>query len=76
MCSTLGPVLANFFMGYYETVWLNSFRECETILYRQYVDDIICRFSCKPDADKYFEFLNTQHPKIKLTFEKQVNKYL
>ena len=34
MGSALGPVLANLFFGYYETMWLNTFRECEIILYR------------------------------------------
>ena len=42
MGSPLGPVPANLFMGYYETLWLNTFRECEIALYRQYADDIIC----------------------------------
>ena len=41
MGSPLCPVLANLFMGYYETLWLNTFRECEIILYGQYVDDIM-----------------------------------
>ena len=74
MCSPLGPILANLFMGYYETLWLNAFRECEIILYRRYDDDIICLFNCESDADKFFEFLNTQHLNIKFTFEKQVIK--
>ena len=39
--SPLGLVLANLFMGYYETLRLNTFRECEIILYRLYVDDIM-----------------------------------
>ena len=30
--------------------------------------------NCESDADKCFEFLNRQHPNIKFTFEKQVNK--
>ena len=76
MGSPLGPVLAKFFMGYYETMWLNTFRECEIILYRQYVDDTICLFNCESDAVKFFEFLNCQHPNIKFTFEKQVNKQI
>ena len=66
MGSPLGPVLANLFMGYYGTLWLNIFRECEIILYRRYADDIICLFNYKSDADKFFEFLNTQHPNINL----------
>ena len=64
MSSLLGLVLVNIFMGYYETLWLNSFRECEIIL----LDDmlmILCLFNCESDTDKFFEFLNTQCPNIK-----------
>ena len=43
MGSPLGPVLADLFMGYYKTMRLNTFQECEIILYRQYIDDIICQ---------------------------------
>ena len=32
------------FMGFYEQKWLQSFEECEVILYRSYVDDIIYFF--------------------------------
>ena len=64
LCSPLGPVLANLFMGYYETMRLNTFRECEMILYRQYVDDIICFFNCESDTDKFFELLNRQHSRL------------
>ena len=64
-------------MGYRETLWLNTFRKCEIILYRRYVDDIICLFDCGTDAEFFFFFfLNTQHPNIKFTFEKQVNKQI
>ena len=76
MGSPVGPLLANLFMGYQETMWLNSFRECEIILYRRYIDDMICLFNCESDADKSFEFLNRKHPNIKFTFEKQVNKQI
>ena len=54
MGSSLGPVLASLFMGYYETLWLNTFRECEIILYRRYVDDIMRLFNCESDADNFF----------------------
>ena len=43
----LGSVLANLFMGYYETFWLNTFRQCEIILHWRYGDDIICIFKCE-----------------------------
>ena len=35
MVSPLGPVLVDLFMGYYEQNWLQSFEECEVILYRR-----------------------------------------
>ena len=71
MGSPLGPVLENRFMGYHKQKWLESFEECELILYRRYMDDIICLFNRESDAGKFFVFLNQQHPKIKLTIEKQ-----
>ena len=70
MGSPLGTVLANLFMDYHEANWLQAFRDCEIILYRRYVDDIICLFNSESDADKFYEFLNKQHPNIKFTFEK------
>ena len=41
------------------------------MLYRQYVDDSICLFNSEQDADEFLKFLNTQHPNIKFTFEKE-----
>ena len=76
MGSPLGPVLANLFMGYHEQKWLQSFEEYELVLYCRYVDDIMCLFSNESDADKFFVFLNQQHPKIKFTIEKQTENQL
>ena len=70
MGSPLGPVLANLFIGYHEQKWLQPFEECELILYRRYVNDIICLFNSKSDAQKFFVFLNQLHPKIKFIIEK------
>ena len=57
MGSPLGPVLANLFLGYHEKIWLEEFKTCEVVLYRRYVDDIICMFACEKDADKFFTFV-------------------
>ena len=76
MGSSLGPVLANLFMGYHEANWLQVFKDCEIILYRRYVDDIINLFNSESDADKFYEFLNKQHPNIKFIFEKQQNNQI
>ena len=70
MGSPLGP---NLFMGYHEANWLEVFKDCEIIVYLRYVDDIICLFNSKSDADEFYEFLNKQHPNIEITLEKQQN---
>ena len=57
-------------MGYHEQKWLQSFQEYELILYHRHMDDISL-FNSESDADKFFVFLNQQHPKIKFTIEKQ-----
>ena len=71
MGSPLGPVLADLFMCFYEKRWLDQFQFCDVLFYRRYVDDIICTFNSEQDADEFFKFLNTQHPNIKFTFEKE-----
>ena len=68
--------MPNLFMGYHEQKWLQSFEECELVLYRRYVDDIICLFNSEYDADKFFVFLNQRHRKIKFTIEKQTENQL
>ena len=73
MGSPLDPVLANLFVGFHEKQWLSDFTYSIVLLYRRYVDDIICLFYCENDAIKFFDFLNTRHPNIKFTFVKQVD---
>ena len=58
-------------MGFYEKQWLKEINFCKVLLYRRYVDDIICLFNCEVDAMKFFDYLNSRHPNIKFTFEKQ-----
>ena len=55
----------------HEKRWLDQFQFCDVLLYRRYVDDIICLFNSEQDADDFFKFLNTQLPNIKFTFEKE-----
>ena len=62
-------------MGYHEAKWLQVFKDCEIILYRRYVDHIICLFNSESEANKFYEFLNKQHPNIKFRFEKRQNKF-
>ena len=73
MGSSLGPVLASLFMGSHEQKWLQSFEECDSILYHRDVDDIICLFNTESDAHKFLVFLNQRHPKIKLKNKPRTN---
>ena len=63
-------------MGHHEANWLQEFKDCEIILYRRYLDDIICLFISELDADNFNEFLNKKHPNIKFAFEKQQNNQI
>ena len=74
MGSSLGPMLVNFFMGYYETLWLKTFWQCKIICRDDMLMILYVLLSCESDADNFFEFWNTQHPNVKFAFEKQVNK--
>ena len=44
MASSLAPVLANNFMGFYESKWLNEYNLHKPKFYLRYVDDIVAAF--------------------------------
>ena len=76
MGSPLGPVLANLFMGHHENIWLRNYRDGTVHFYRRYVDDIFAVFDSKDDAERFFHYLNLQHPNIKFTQEAEVSQCL
>ena len=76
MGSPLAPVLANLFLGHHENIWLNKYQGPSLQVYRRYVDDTFCLFNNEQDALVFFDFLNSQHPNIKFTMEKESNKML
>ena len=77
MGSPLAPVLANLFMGFHEDQWLKNYHDPDSVLfYRRYVDDIFCVFNSETEATNFFTYLNTQHPNIKFTLEKEINNCL
>ena len=73
MGSPLAPVLANVFMGFCESKWLNEYNLNKPKFYLRYVDDILAAFDKEQDSLNFFNFLNNKHPDIKFTIEKQVN---
>ena len=70
MGSPLVPVLANIFMGFHESKWLNEYNLNKPKFYLRYVDDILAAFDNEQDS---LNFLNNRHPNIKFTIEKQIN---
>ena len=66
MGSPLGPVLANIFLGYSESlVPVDKF----PMFYRRYVDDTFAYFSNKPEALVFKDLLDKLHPSPKFTCE-------
>ena len=69
----LTTVLANIFMGFYESKWLNEYNLNKRNFYLRYVDDILAAFDNEQDSLNFLDFLNNRHPNIKFTIEKQIN---
>ena len=76
MVSPLAPVLANIFMCFYESKWLNEYNLNKLNFYLRYVDDILAAFDNKQDSLNFIEFLNNRHPNIKFMIEKQINHFI
>ena len=72
MGSPLAPVLANIFMGFYESKWLNEYKLNKPKFYSRYVDDIVAAFDKEQDSLNFLNFLNKRHRNIKFTMEKQI----
>ena len=73
MSSPLAPVLANLFMGHHENVWLENYKASKILFYRRYVDNTFGVFETEQDALLFFDFINTRHPNIRFTMEKEVH---
>ena len=73
MGSPLAPVLANIFMGFYESKWPNEYNLNKPKFYYRYVDDILAAFDNKQDSLNFLNFLNDRHANITFTIEKQIN---
>ena len=73
MGSPLASVLANIFMGFHESKWLNGYNLSKPKFYLRYVHDILAAFDDEQDSLKFLNFLNNSYPNIKFTIEKQIN---
>ena len=73
MRSPLASVLANIFMVFYESKWLNEYNLDKPKFYLRYVDDILAAFDKEQDSVNFLNFLSKRHSNIKLTIDKQIN---
>ena len=70
MGSPLSAPMANIFLCFHERNWLeNCPDEFRPLLYRRYVDDTFLLFKRKDQIEKFFQYLNSQHPNIRFTKE-------
>ena len=77
MGSPLGPTLANAFLCYHESNWLqNCPPDFKPIYYKRYVDDTCIFFRDPSHAPKFLEYLNSQHDNINFTLEIEINSSL
>ena len=74
MSSPIGPSLANIFVGYYEALLFN--RVNEPLMYYRYVDNTFAVFNDENECNEFFSHLNSLHPSLYFTFEKECNRTL
>ena len=72
MGSPLAPVVANIFMGFYESKWLNEYNLNKPKFYLRYVDDIPAAFGNEQDSLNFQNFLNKKDPNIKFTIKNKL----
>ena len=59
--------LANIFLGFYESKWLNEYNLNKPKYYLRYEDDILAAFDKEQDSLNFLVFVNKRHPDIKFT---------
>ena len=68
MGSPLGPLLANVFMCFSESKWLDDCPSSfKPLYYRRYVDDTFVLFRSRDHVQPFLQYLNTRHPNIQFT---------
>ena len=72
MGSPLGPTMANFFLSFYEMIWLEQCpNEFKPVFYRRYVDDIFVLFKSAEHLSKFRDYFNTCHQNMSFSFEQE-----
>ena len=72
--SPLSPALANIFAGYQEAKLFNIAKR--PLVYFRYVDDTFVVFNNEEECNTFFIQLNSLHPSLRFTYEKESNRSL
>ena len=70
MDSPLALLLANIFMVFYKSRWLNEYNLKKPKLFFRHVDDIVGNFEKEQYSFNFLNFLNNKHRNIKFAIEK------
>ena len=74
MGASPSPTIINIFRNYLKTKYLVEYPiDCKSQFYRQYLDDTFFIFNNKLHAKQVFNFINSMHSHIKLTFEGKID---
>ena len=74
MGSPLGPALANIFVGFCESKLFKNVKK--PLFYHRYVDDTFVAFNNEVDCEEFLCHLNSLHPSLRFTFEKECDNCL
>ena len=74
MGSPLSATLAKIFLCFHERDWIgNCPLDFKPLYYKRYVDDTFVIFDSKQKANKFLDYINSRHEKIKFTMETESN---
>ena len=76
MGNPLAPTMANFFLGYLETILFKDNDSSFPVFYKRYVDDVFCIFRKNTDFQLFLARLNSLHPCLEFTFEESATPTL
>ena len=76
MGSPLPPVLANIFTRHNEKAWIENYVGSKILFYRRYVDDTFCVCKREQDVVSFHNYIDSQHPNIRFTMEREVGNKL
>ena len=73
MGNPLSCVLANLFLEHVESELLPAYKGINPLLWKRYVDDVLCLVSPDFDLDHFLSFINSFYPSLKFTYEWSVD---